>query len=96
MPANAGLNEVFEQMAGRRWLQSLWVEFRKQVELWADGYSLPEWAISVEMCTHTSALQRIVCLHWHAWVLSLPKKSASVSLMLNDFMFKEPLPHNSN
>ena len=96
VPANAGCEEVLEKLLGRPWVQSLWAEFRKQVEVWADGYSLPEWAISAEMCTRTFAFQRIVRVHLHAWVMLPPKRATGVSLTLNDFKFMESLPHNSN
>lgn len=94
--APVGLGEVMIKITDRDWLQSLWAEFRCQVRTWSDAYSLSEWAISAEMCTRSLALQNVVRVHLHAWVMLPQMRRTTCALLLNDFMFMDSVPHNSN
>lgn len=75
--------------------QALWAEFKAQCRAWCDSCGLQEWAASMELCTRTLVLQKVVRVHLHGWFL-VPMGSSHSTLMLKDFLFKDSVPHISS
>jgi len=91
----AALEVVIAKVTALDWVQDLWKEFKNQMKIWADAYTLPEWGLSAELCTRTLTTHAVVRIHLHAWVMLTQRKALSM-LHLKDFTFRESLPHNSS
>ena len=95
LESTAMLEVVVIKLTAQDRVQQLWKEFQEQMKIWADAYVLPDWGISVELCTRTLQTQGIVRIHLHAWVQMTERKGVTL-LHLKDFEYRGSLPHNSS